>query len=262
MVNADMQKQDNTILCFYHEYEENGYLSNWYRSMFEYAGISYSSVEQYMMYQKVSMFRQYDLAQKILDAEDPAEIKKFGRTRFPEFDAELWDKTCYAIVKRGIRAKFEQNPDLLNLLLNTEEKVLAECSAKDTKWGIGIAVDDAERYQPNKWKGKNYLGRILMEVRDELRLLSKKGEIGYKDASDVEFPLWNTFAGTLQRNPKLYPAINAYADTLKGKQERECFLYEFTLAEWELAMRTNMGGGLPAAGFWELKQDIYEILRR
>ena len=100
-----------------------------------------------------------------------------------------------------------------------------------------------------------------MEVRDELRHLSVAGKIGYADAHDIDFPLWNTYAGTLRRNPKFYQTINAYADTLRGNHERVCFLYDYTLADWELAMRTNMGGGLPAIGFWEMKQDIYDILR-
>lgn len=103
-----------------------------------------------MMYQKVIMFRQYGLAQKILASADPSEIKKLGRTHFSEFNADTWDKTCYAIVKRGIRAKFEQNPKLLEMLLNTGEKVLAECSAKDTKWGIGTAIDDPNCYHPSQ----------------------------------------------------------------------------------------------------------------
>ena len=254
------EMQDKNILCFYHEYEENGYMSNWYRAEFEYAGQKYTSIEQYMMYQKVIMFRQYELAQQILASEDPYTIKKLGRTRFPEFNADVWDKTCYAIVKRGIRAKFEQNSDLLRQLLNTEEKILAECSARDTKWGIGIAVDDPARYDPTRWKGTNYLGRILMEVRDELRRLTAAGKTGYADASESGFPLWHAYAGTLRLNPKFYQTFNAYADTL-GDDERKCFLFDCTLADWELAMRNNMGGGLQAAGFWEMKQDIYEILR-
>ena len=72
----------------------------------------------------------------------------------------------------------------------------------------------------------------------------------------------DTYAGTLRRNPKFYQTINAYADALRENHERVCFFYDYTLADWELAMRTNMGGGLPAIGFWEMKQDIYDILKR
>ncbi len=259
--NFEIPAPDENVVCFYHEYEENGCFSNWYRAEFEYAGKRFTSVEQYMMYHKVIMFRQYDLATKILSSDDPSVIKKLGRTHFPEFDAALWEKTCYAIVRRGVRAKFEQNPDILQLLLATGEKILAECSLKDTKWGIGLAIDDPDCYHPSQWNGKNYLGRILMEVRDDLRRASALGKLGYEDAKDIDFPLWHFYAGTLRRNPKFYDTLNAYADTLRGNYERVCFFFNGPLSEWEEAMRTNMGGGLPAVGFWELKQDLYDITK-
>ena len=97
------------ITCFYHENEENGFLSNWYKADFEYARRRFSSVEQYMMFHKALMFREYDLANKIMSTDDPAEIKKLGRSKMEYFDAKLWDRTSKQIVKRGIRAKFEQN---------------------------------------------------------------------------------------------------------------------------------------------------------
>ena len=124
----EIPEPDENVVCFYHEYEVNGCFSNWYRSEFDYAGKHFKSVEQFMMYHKVIMFRQYELAQKILASDNPSEIKKLGRTHFPEFDAALWEKTCYAIVKGGVRAKFEQNDSILKKLLDTEEKILAECS--------------------------------------------------------------------------------------------------------------------------------------
>ncbi len=44
------------IVCFHNPNEENGYLSNWYLSEFECDGIRFSSMEQYMMYQKANCF--------------------------------------------------------------------------------------------------------------------------------------------------------------------------------------------------------------
>ena len=256
-----VQPPKDMIVRFYHEREENGCFSNWYPASFEYAGQHYNCVEQYMMYQKVLMFRQYHLAEKILASNNPSEIKRLGRTRFPEFNSDVWDRTSYAIVKRGVRAKFEQNKDLLQVLLDTQDNVLAECSLMDKKWGIGVAIDNPDCSDPSKWNGKNYLGRILMEVRDELRRLSAAKKIGYVDAKELQFPLWNSFAGVLRCNPKLYPVINAYCDTLPRQDIQSCFLYDYSLYQWEIAMHTNMGGGLPAIGFWEMKQDIYETLR-
>jgi len=251
---------DKNVICFYNEYAEYGCFSNWYKAEFKYAGKTFNTIEQYMMYHKVLMFREYDLADKIMESDDPMEIKKLGRTKFDSFDANLWDSVSYTIVKRGIRAKFSQNLGLLNILLETGNKVLAEASEKDKKWGIGVAVDDPNRYKMKEWKGKNYLGRILMEVRDELRLASMK-DISYVDAKYIDFPEWHLSAGELRQIPKYHNTIKAYADTLIGNWERDCFYNQCEIYDWEVAMHTNMGGGLPAIGFWELKQDIYDLSR-
>lgn len=37
--------------------------------------------------------------------------------------------------------------------------------------------------------------------------------------------------------------------------------YDGTLNDLEISMRTNMGGGLPDTWFYEMKQDIYDIVR-
>ena len=164
-------------------------------------------------------------------------------------------------VKRGVRAKFEQNKDILQILLATQDNILAECSLMDKKWGIGVAIDSPDCSDPSKGSGKNFLGRILMEARDELRKLSATGKLGYIDAKELQFPLWNSYAGVLRCNPQLYPVINAYCDTLQRQDIQSCFLYNYSLYQWEIAMHTNMGGGLPSIGFWEMKQDIYETIR-
>ena len=54
--NFEIPAPDENVVCFYHEYEENGCFSNWYRAEFEYAGKRFTSVEQYMMYRKAITF--------------------------------------------------------------------------------------------------------------------------------------------------------------------------------------------------------------
>lgn len=86
-----------------------------------------------------------------------------------------------------------------------------------------------------------------------------------KTAEHEDFDYSAKFIGfsceSIRSNPKFYDTLNAYADTLRGNYERECFFFNAPLSEWEEAMRTNMGGGLPAIGFWELKQDLYDITK-
>ena len=43
------------IICFHNPDEENGYLSNWYESKFIVDHVKFSSMEQFMMYQKAIM---------------------------------------------------------------------------------------------------------------------------------------------------------------------------------------------------------------
>lgn len=54
------------IIGFHNPDEEYGYLSNWYQSDFEKDGIRFSSMEQYMMYQKARCFRDEKVAAEIL----------------------------------------------------------------------------------------------------------------------------------------------------------------------------------------------------
>lgn len=253
--------ENNNIICFYHEYEDYGCFSNWYSTTFEYAGRVYNSVEQYMMYQKAILFREYELANKIMASQNPSEIKQLGRSKMMYFNAELWDKISYTVVKRGIRAKFQQNQDICKILLDTGNNLLAEASSNDLKWGIGIAITDNCCYDTKAWRGKNLLGRILMEIRDELLIMSINGIPEYIDAKNVEFDEWNMMAGTLEKIPKFHNIIHAYADTLIGTHEKNCFYNDVSLSLWEESMRTDMGGGLPAIGFWEMKQDIWDVIR-
>jgi len=253
------------IIGFFHEYDEYGCFSNWYHAEFDYAGIHFVNSEQFMMYHKVMMFHKYELADQIMNTNDPHTAKTIAGQKFPEFDAELWDKTCKAIVKRGVKAKFEQNPDIKKILLDTGNALLAECSPYDKKWGIGIDINDPDHLDTMKWKGKNLLGRILMEVREELRqevLLPDNNQNDYLNIRNLEpIPEWMMKAGDLRLIPQYYEAVHAYADTLHSHHERKAF-YDDTFFNWEIAMHENMGGGLPVIGFYEMKQEIYDIARR
>ena len=267
MNQGDIKNNSATdkIIGFYHEYDEYGCFSNWYDAEFDYAGIHYVNSEQFMMYQKVLMFHRFDLGKQILNSSNPKECKDIAGQRFPEFNSHIWETTCRTVVKRGVKAKFRQNKDILEVLLGSGNAILAECSVKDAKWGIGIAFDDPARFEIQNWKGKNYLGVILMEVRDELRqeiLLNGGSIIDYSDARDAEsIREWKMTAGELKRIPQYYKAIHAYSDTLHSWNLKNGF-YQVALEGWDYSMRTNMGGGLPISGFYEMKQDIYEIAQR
>ena len=157
----------NEIICFHQTYEENGYLSNWYESPFTIEGINFSSVEQYMMYKKATIFKNDDIAKIILDTKDPATIKELGRL-VSNYDDKLWSGIRQIIVYEGLYQKFLQNENLKSLLKNTNNSILAECAVNDLIWGIGLSMTDPNRFNLNKWKGMNLLGYTLMMVRDNI----------------------------------------------------------------------------------------------
>ena len=255
----------NNFIGFYHEYDGFGCFSNWYHAEFDYAGVHFKNSEQFMMYHKVLMFWQDDLAEKILASDDPGECKNLARQKFPEFVPEVWDKTCYQIVKRGVRAKFIQNPDILKTLLGTGNALLAECSPRDTKWGIGLDISDPAINDISKWRGHNLLGRILMEVRDELNQeQASLGRLEFVDAARLKaIPEWDMKPGELKRIPQFYKAIHAYSDTLGLSGIDDSFFFnKCVFSAIEHSMYYNMGGGFPIFGFFEMKQDIYDTARR
>ena len=258
-----MDENKISIIGFHLPDEPHGGFSNWYMAPFKYAGIDYCCVEQYMMSHKVSIARRYDLVRKIMESRDPAEMKDLGgKQNYPEFMdvKDIWDKNCRHIVKQGVYAKFRQNPELYKELLLTGNALLAECARQDRIWGIGINLNDESWEDVSNWNGKNYLGIILMEVRNLLRLdILRSGKITYTDYSDSDaIDEWKMTPRELVRYPYFYKAVHSYTDLLIYQIEKDAF-YDYTFERMDNMMATNMGGGLPISGFYEMKQEIYEI---
>ena len=155
------------VVCFHNPNEENGYLSNWYFSKFTVDDITYSSMEQYMMYQKAICFNDIEISEKILSTDDVSKIKRLGR-EISNYDENYWNGVRQIIVYEGLIAKFSQNKDLKNKLIETKDCFLAECAVKDKIWGNGLSMSDPNRFNKDLWNGKNLLGYALMKVRDKL----------------------------------------------------------------------------------------------
>ena len=86
------------IICFHNPDEINGFLSNWYPSRFrDENNITYTSMEQYMMYQKAVLFGDLKIAEKIIDTDNPAKIKALGR-QVSGFKDGIWSQHKYNIV--------------------------------------------------------------------------------------------------------------------------------------------------------------------
>ena len=141
--------------------------SQWFPAKFEVDGIQYKNAEQFMMAQKAKLFADEEVFQKILQASHPKEVKALGRL-VKNYQEELWQQHRFEIVVRANLAKFSQNSELKQFLINTNHRILVEASPVDKIWGIGLAVDDENAEKPLQWKGLNLLGFALMEVRKQL----------------------------------------------------------------------------------------------
>ncbi len=155
------------IICFHNPDEENGYLSNWYLSDFTINNITFSSMEQYMMYQKAIIFNDVEISKKILNTNDASKIKILGRM-VSNYDDITWNGVRQIIIYLGLHAKFSQNEELREKLKATGNFTIAECSVQDKIWGTGLSMKDDDRFDKTKWKGTNLLGYSLMLVRDNL----------------------------------------------------------------------------------------------
>lgn len=161
-----------TVVCFHNPEEINGYLSNWYLSDFSVDEIQYSSMEQYMMYQKALLFQDMEIAKQILNTSNVGKIKALGRS-VKNYEDVIWNGMRQIIVYQGLLQKFQQNTELKEKLLATQEHLLAECAVQDKIWGIGLSMKDERRLHLDKWQGQNLLGFSLMRVRSALKQSTK-----------------------------------------------------------------------------------------
>ncbi|KAF2998843.1 hypothetical protein E8E13_003042 [Curvularia kusanoi] len=153
-------------VCFYGGAH---YLSNMYIAEFTDGDTTYNCVEQYFQTAKAALFKDTATQSLIMSTKAPIKQKQLGKKVKP-FDKAEWAKEAYAVVLRGLRLKFitsAQAADLGAQLLSTGSSELVEASPRDVVWGVGLGRERAKTHV-GPWRGKNLLGKALMEVRREL----------------------------------------------------------------------------------------------
>lgn len=150
---------------------ERGCLSQWAGIGFVVDGVYYRSAEQYIMAEKARLFNDVEALGKIMRQKSPMIMKKIGRG-VKGFDAGKWSEVSYGLVVKGNFAKFSQNVSHGEYLVKTGNDIIVEANPEDVIWGIGMDEKEAAKVNPGQWKGKNLLGKALMEVREML----KRGE--------------------------------------------------------------------------------------
>lgn len=161
-----MDKILNPKSEYFYFWTENSPFSNWYGISYKLKNYTFHCSEQGVMWEKAQLFKDDDIAKKILDCKTAKEAKKLGR-QVKNFNQKIWDENKVKIYTEHCKAKFTQNSDLKKMLIDTKGKQLVEASPTDRIWGIGYTEADAIRTNKNKW-GENLLGILLTKIRDEL----------------------------------------------------------------------------------------------
>lgn len=140
-------------------------LSNWFMRDFIVKNIKFCCNEQFMMYCKAMLFQDYEIAEKIMATLSPWEHKSLGR-QVRRFKGEIWNEKRVPYVRTGALAKFRQNEDICQVLLDTYGKELVEAAKNDRIWGVGLDEHSPAIKHRKLWLGLNLLGTTLEEVRE------------------------------------------------------------------------------------------------
>lgn len=143
--------------------------SNFYECFFEIDGRQYCTTEQYLFSKKAIFVGDQTTADKIMRNRDARQCKLIGEQSVP-WTGTLEEWRAFATDKLRVAnmAKYSQNENLRRSLFATSPKILVETNPTDHFWGIGLKKGDKEVQDAQKWRGKNQMGFLLTDVRDEL----------------------------------------------------------------------------------------------
>lgn len=96
---------------------------------------------------------------EIYTAPSPHEAKNIAKQHYRE-KRDDWDQIKVQIMKEIVTSKASQHPEVQKALINSKDKEIVEDSPYDSFWGIG-----------KDGKGQNMLGKLWMEIREELLLV-------------------------------------------------------------------------------------------
>lgn len=140
---------------FYHSDQPWGDFSNFSRHAVFLHGRIWPTVEHFYQAQK---YADTPLEERIRCCSTPLLAKQTATEFSAESRRHDWDAAKELVMLEGLRAKFNQHPDLGRKLLGTFDRLLAEHTRDDRFWGDG-----------GDGTGQNQLGHLLMRVRSELQ---------------------------------------------------------------------------------------------
>ena len=160
-------KSNGSITAFYTSASP---LSNFYPSPVkdDESGITFNTSEHFYQYCKAKEFGDVESMDKIKMAKSPLEAYRLGR-KVSNYNRSQWEALSPDVMFRVCKAKYLQHPQLRDFLSKTGDTELVEASPFDLFWGVGISLRNLNSlFQKDNWKGKNWMGKVLSKVREQL----------------------------------------------------------------------------------------------
>ena len=141
-------------------------MSNFFPANFTLDGHNFISSKQYIQASKAKYFGDLDVFNQIMGCKHSADCKEFSR-KIKGVDNVKWDNVAADLCRPGIRAKFVQNPILLEILVKrTGTKWIVEYS-KDRLWGTGTPLAQVDCLDSDWWITPGIMGKILEDIHME-----------------------------------------------------------------------------------------------
>jgi len=142
--------------------------SNMHEAPIQIDGMTFPTVEHYFQWSKAKLFGDAEIQNKIMKTASPKSVKTYGK-KVKGFDEEAWNEKKDSVMRTAVKAKLMQHPDILKKLRETGTRPIAEADPRGKYWGIGTSAETSKAKDPSRWPGQNKMGKILMELRDELK---------------------------------------------------------------------------------------------
>ena len=139
------------------------YLSNMYMTDIKYEGETYKSAEHLYTAEFARHHDKLDLIPTILQAEDGYAAKRVIRHLKAN---DTWDAAKFKVMRKVVTLKFDQNDSIRDKLLSTTGYLYE--ATKDVEFGCGLTLGQSKEIKQGSLKGKNMLGIILCEYRNDI----------------------------------------------------------------------------------------------
>ena len=142
----------------------HAFMSNMFACLIKADGQVFKSAEHFYSAEMAKFHKRDDLIQPIIDAKDGYLAKRIVRNIKV---ADEWQQEKMKVMKKVIKMKFDQNDSLRDRLLRTKG-FLYEATKADLDFACGYTLSQTGEIKKDNLKGKNWLGNILCEYRDNI----------------------------------------------------------------------------------------------